>query len=124
VKTDQLIRNAGHTGEIHFRSPYGKKLFLLPLYLSRFQRKNIFFDVEPDSNVTASANQIVGLVLAQTKPGSIILLHAENKNRLESFKAIAGIIDGLKLEGYQFLTVTGLLAVEDGTSALNSHAAR
>jgi len=123
-KTDQLIRNAGHTGEIHFRSPYGKKLFLLPLYLSRFQRKNIFFDIEPDSNVMASANQIVERVLAQTKPGSIILLHAENKNRLESFKAIAGIIDGLKLEGYQFLTVSGLLAVEDGTSALNSHAAR
>ncbi len=123
-KTDLLIRKAGHTGEIHFRSPYGKKLLLLPLYLSRIQRKNIFFDIEPDSKVTASANQIVDRVLAQTIPGSIILLHAENKNRLESLKAVAGIIDGLKLEGYQFVTITGLLAVEDSTTALNSHPAR
>jgi peptidoglycan/xylan/chitin deacetylase (PgdA/CDA1 family) len=123
-RTDQLIRRAGYTGEIHFRSPYGKKLFLLPLYLSRIEKKNIFFDVEPDSDVTASANRIVEQVLAQTKPGSIILLHAESKNRLESFKAVAGIIDGLKQKGYDFVTISELLAVEESISALNSSAAR
>jgi peptidoglycan-N-acetylglucosamine deacetylase len=108
-RTDQLIRRAGYTGEIHFRSPYGKKLLLLPLYLSRGEKKNIFFDVEPDSNVAASANRIVEQVLAQTKPGSIILLHAENNNRLESFKAVAGIIDGLKQKGYDFATISELM---------------
>jgi len=123
-KTDQLIRKAGHTGEIHFRSPYGKKLFLLPLYLSRSQRKNIFFDIEPDSDVMASADQIVERVLAQTLPGSIILLHVENKSRQESFKSVARIIDGLKIDGYQFVTVSGLLAVEESTSAVNSLTAR
>ena len=123
-KTDQLIRKAGFTGEIHFRSPYGKKLFLLPLYLSRVQKRNIFWGVEPDSNVTVSASQIVEQVLAQTKPGSIILLHAETKVRLESFKAVAGIIDGLKQKGYQFVTVSGLLAIEESPSALNSSAVR
>jgi peptidoglycan-N-acetylglucosamine deacetylase len=111
-RTDQLIRRAGYTGGIHFRSPYGKKLFLLPLYLSRVEKKNLFFDIEPDSTVTANADRIVEQVLAQTKPGSIILLHAENKNRLESFKAVAGIIDGLKQKGYDFVTVSELLAVE------------
>jgi peptidoglycan/xylan/chitin deacetylase (PgdA/CDA1 family) len=116
-RTDRLIRKAGYTGEIHFRSPYGKKLFLLPLYLSKVEKKNIFFDVEPDSNVTAGANRIVEYVLAQTKPGSIILLHAENKNRLESFQAITGIIDELKQRGYQFVTVSELLAVEGSISA-------
>ncbi len=119
-RTDQLIRRAGYTGELHFRSPYGKKLFLLPLYLSRVQKKNIFFDVEPDSNLAASANRIVESVLAQTKPGSIILLHAENKVRLESFKAVAGIIDGLKQKGYHFVTVSELLAsAGDGSLRLN-----
>jgi peptidoglycan-N-acetylglucosamine deacetylase len=109
-RTDHLIRRAGYTGEIHFRSPYGKKLFMLPLYLSEVEKKNIFWDVEPDSDTTAIANRIVESVLAQTKPGSIILLHAEN--RLESFKAIAGIIDGLKQKGYRFVTVSELLAIE------------
>ncbi len=34
-RTDALIRSVGYTGPIHFRSPYGKKLLLLPLYLWR-----------------------------------------------------------------------------------------
>jgi peptidoglycan-N-acetylglucosamine deacetylase len=122
-RTDRLIRSAGYTGEMHFRSPYGKKLFLLPLYLNKVEKKNIFFDVEPDSNVTATADRIVEDVLAHTKPGSIILLHAENKNRLESFKAIAGIIDGLKQKGYHFVTVSELLSVEGTISALKGHSA-
>jgi peptidoglycan-N-acetylglucosamine deacetylase len=112
-ETDRLIRNAGYTGEIHFRSPYGKKLFLLPFYLSRSQKKNIFFDVEPDSNPSATAHQIVEQVLAQTKPGSIILLHAESKIRLESFRAVAGIIDGLRQKGYYFVKISELLAGEE-----------
>jgi hypothetical protein len=51
-------------------------------------------------------------------------LHAESKNRLESFKAVAGIIDGLKQKGYDFVTISELLAVEESISALNSSAAR
>lgn len=113
-RTDQLIRRAGYTGELHFRSPYGKKLLLLPLYLSKVEKKNIFWDVEPDSDATATADRIVESVLAQTKPGSIILLHAEN--RLESFKSIAGIIDGLKQKGYRFVTASELLAIEGSIS--------
>jgi peptidoglycan/xylan/chitin deacetylase (PgdA/CDA1 family) len=85
--------------------------------LNKVEKKNIFFDVEPDSNATASANRIVEDVLARTKPGSIILLHAENKNRLESFNAVAEIIDGLKQKGYHFVTVSELLAVEGSLSA-------
>jgi chitin deacetylase len=111
-KTDQLIRRAGYTGEIHFRSPYGKKLILLPLYLSSVGRKNIFIDVEPESDddVAASADRIVEHVLANAKAGSIIILHPENKTRAESLKAVPGIIDGLKGRGYSFLTVSELLA--------------
>ncbi len=37
-QTDELIRRAGYTGTINFRSSYGKKLLLLPLYLSRTGR--------------------------------------------------------------------------------------
>lgn len=32
-KTNKLIRDAGYTGEIMFRPPFGKKLVLLPLVL-------------------------------------------------------------------------------------------
>lgn len=112
--TDRLIRRTGYTGEINFRSPYGKKLLLLPLYLSRIQRKNIFIDVEPESDddVAASADKMVEHVLANARAGSIILLHAENKGRSESQKAVPGIIDGLKGRGYRLVTVSELLAAE------------
>lgn len=111
-RTDQLIRRTGYTGEIHFRSPYGKKLLLLPLFLSRAQRKNIFIDVEPEGNVTVSADKMVEHVLANARAGSIIILHAENRGRSESLKAVPGIIDGLKGRGYSLVTVSELLAAE------------
>src|SRR5262245_6236357 len=48
-RTDQLIRQAGYQSAIHFRPPFGKKLILLPYFLSRTSRKTITLDVEPES---------------------------------------------------------------------------
>jgi chitin deacetylase len=111
-RTDELIREAGSQGQIHFRPPFGKKLFVLPYYLARKSKKSIMWDVEPDSypEIGRDANKIVEHVLANTKPGSIILLHVMYPNRLESLKAVKGIIAGLKNEGYTFKTVSELLA--------------
>lgn len=70
-RSDQLIREAGHEGEVHFRSPYGKKLVLLPYYLSRTGRKNILFDIEPESypGVASDSQKIVEYVLEEALPG-------------------------------------------------------
>jgi len=109
-RTDRLIRVAGYTGEIHFRSPYAKKLFLLPLYLARNGKKNIIADVEPDAVVGTKAASMVEQAVAQASPGSIVILHAENSVRTESLAAVPGIIAGLKQKGYRFVTVSELLA--------------
>jgi len=111
--TGQLIRTAGYEGDFHFRSPYGKKLLLLPYYLNRTGRLNILFDVEPESysDIAADADGIVEHVVANTRPGSIILLHVMAESRTESRKAIPGIIQGLREEGYSFVTVSELLAL-------------
>jgi chitin deacetylase len=111
-KTDRLIREAGYSKEIHFRPPYGKKLFALPWYLSQNGRKTITWDVEPDSNpkIAADAKKIIEVTRASARPGSIILLHAMYPNRRPSLQAIRGIIETLKQDGYRFTTVTELLA--------------
>ena len=111
-RTDELIREAGYLGEIHFRPPYGKKLFVLPYYLSRTGRKTITWDVEPDSypDVAADADKIAEHVLSRTRPGSIIILHVMYRSRAESLKAVKKVIEGLKAQGYSFKTVTELLA--------------
>lgn len=114
-RTDELIMAAGHTGPIHFRPPYGKKLFALPFYLSRHDRLTITWDVEPDSVLAADADAgaITRHVLNRTRPGSIILLHVMYPSRAETMKAVPFIIEGLKREGYSFVTVSELLAAAD-----------
>ncbi len=116
-KTDQLIRKTGYQGAIHFRSPFGKKLFLLPYYLKLTHRKNIFWDIEPESyrEIAAEADKIVEHVLVKARPGSIILLHVMYPSRAESLKAVPGIIKGLKSKGYRFVTVSELLELESHT---------
>jgi len=113
--TDKLIREAGYQGDIHFRPPYGKKLFTLPYYLWRHGRKSITWDVEPDSypEIAADANKIVEHVRANVRPGSIIILHVMYPNRRESMKSVKMIVEGLRAEGYEFKTVSELLAARD-----------
>ncbi len=113
-QTDRLIRNAGYTGEIHFRSPYCKKFLLLPYFLSKRGKKNITFDVEPETfpEIDNNAEKITDYVLTNAKPGSIILLHIMYPSRKESMKAVSSVIKGLKEQGYEFKTVSELLALK------------
>lgn len=110
-KTDQLIEEAGYQGDIVFRPPNGKKLFMLPFYLKKHSRKTIMWDVEADSypEVADSSEKITRYVLENTKPGSIILLHVMFDSRQESVKSIKGIVTGLRQQGYSFKTVSELV---------------
>jgi chitin deacetylase len=110
-RTDQVIREIGYRGEIHFRSPYCKKLIGLPWYLARHGRKNITFDVEPESYAAVDRNtdRIVAHVLERARPGSIILLHPMYKGREATRAAVGPIIDGLRARGYTFVTIDELL---------------
>jgi peptidoglycan-N-acetylglucosamine deacetylase len=111
--TDKLIRDVGYQGVINFRPPYGKKLFALPYYLAKTERTSVTWDVEPDSypEIAADANKITDYVLAKTQPGSIIILHVMYGSRKESLKAVPQIITKLREQGYEFKTVSELLAL-------------
>ncbi|HEX6124704.1 MAG TPA: polysaccharide deacetylase family protein [Pyrinomonadaceae bacterium] len=109
-RTDALIREAGYQNPIHFRPPYGKKLFVLPYYLSQNGRTTVTWDIEPDSNTRATAGDIAREAVEQTRPGSIILLHVMYANRVESFKAVGKITNDLKANGYEFVTVSELMS--------------
>lgn len=110
-RTDQLIRQAGYDGDIHFRSPFGKKLLALPLHLSRTSRINVLWDVEPESDpeVGRDPARIVRHVMQNVRPGSIILLHVMPANRQPSLAAVPEIVRQLRARGYRFVTVSELL---------------
>ncbi|MCR3749114.1 polysaccharide deacetylase family protein [Lentzea californiensis] len=107
--TDAQIRRTGYNGDIHFRPPNGKKLFALPRYLQQHDRTTVMWDVEPDSAGTPTAQEITEQTLAQTRPGSIILLHPMYAAREQTRQALKPVITGLKERGYRFLTVSALL---------------
>lgn len=112
-RTDALIRAAGHRGEIHVRAPYCKKLVALPWYFAQHDRIHVTFDVEPESDpeLDAVANRLAAHVIAEARPGSIILLHPWYRGRERSRAAIDPIIVGLKQKGYEFVTVDELLSM-------------
>ncbi len=106
-RTDAEIRRTGYQGPITFRPPYGKKLWTLPRYLADHDRTTVTWDVEPDSAGGAARDAIVGDTLAQTRPGSIILLHVMHGT--ESAAAVPEIVRGLRAKGYRFVTVSELM---------------
>lgn len=114
-ETNKLIREAGYKEDIHFRPPNGKKLVLLPYYLSKNNIKTIMWNLEPDSypEIAASEEKIVKYVRDEVQPGSIILLHVmyDNQER-KSLESIKDIVTALKDKGYEFKTVSELLEYE------------
>ena len=109
-RTDEVIKKAGWTNEITFRPPYSTKLFTLPFYLSRNNRKTITWDVEPETYVEKSED-LIKHTLDNTKNGSIILLHVMYNSRTESMKSVRPIIKGLREKGFEFKTVSEVLAM-------------
>jgi peptidoglycan-N-acetylglucosamine deacetylase len=114
-KTDELIRQIGYKGEIHFRPPFGKKLFVLPYYLDKHDRKSIIWSIEPETypEVAADSTKIAKHVIDNIEPGSIILLHVMYESRRESLHSVKEMITSLKAQGYKLVTVSELLTYEE-----------
>lgn len=112
-KTNQLISSSGYSKPIHFRPPYGKKFLGLPWYLAEQKIKTIMWDVEiPETNFTSS--EIVDYIVSHTKPGSIIIMHPFCESACQNERAaLPEIIEKLKTQEYQFLTVSELLQFQN-----------
>ncbi len=109
--TDAAIRDAGYDGPITFRPPYGAKLIVLPWVLSQMNRVNVMWDVEPEDwdNLGEPADVLASRAIAETRPGSIIILHPMFDSGSSTRAAIPLIVEGLQAKGYQFVTVSELL---------------
>lgn len=111
-RTDVLLRQLGVQGEILFRSPFGKKLFVLPWLLARDHRKNILFDVVPGDTETQDADVLTSRALEATRPGSILLFHDGWGAKPGTLEAVGRVLEQLKAQGYRFVTVSELLALK------------
>ena len=70
------------------------------------------WSVDPRDWESRNTEQVVRSVLSSVKPNSIILLHDIYETSVE---AALQIVDTLQQEGYQFVTVRELLAINGVT---------
>lgn len=68
--------------------------------------------VSGDAGGHIPAERIRRIVLEQTKPGSIVIFHINNRGPFTK-KALPDIITGLRTKGFRFVTVSQLLALPD-----------
>lgn len=111
--TSKIIREMGYKGEISFRPPYGKSLFVLPYYLQQNNITTVTWDVESETfrEGEDTPEKIVQRTLDQVKPGSIILMHLMYGDG-STLEALPTIIKKLKAQGYRFATVGELRSLE------------
>lgn len=110
-RTDTAIRDAGYTGPIPFRPPFGKKLVMLPLYLASENRPTIMWDMEPDghADLANDPDAYAAHVIETARPGSILLMHTMFSTNQTARDALLAILTGLQNNGYEFVTVSALL---------------
>lgn len=103
--TDQLLRDILRAGEYWVRPPYGgvdrtvQTAVTVPM---------VKWSVDPRDWESLNADKVVQAVLETVKPNSIILLHDIYPSSVE---AALQLVDLLRQEGYQFVTVRELLAL-------------
>lgn len=117
-RTDQLIRTLGYTGPLHFRAPYGNKLLMLPWILKSMKRPHILFDVIAKDWEKPPPHIMTQRIMEQLHPGAIILLHDADADNIEedrsmTVQALKAIIEAVRAQGYQFLTISALLKEDD-----------
>ncbi|QIK79873.1 polysaccharide deacetylase family protein [Sphingomonas piscis] len=106
-RTDAALVSAGAPKPTLFRPPYGKKLFGLPIAVARNGQTMVMWDSgdAPDRYPKAYAAE----VLADVRPGSIVLIHPMFRSRETERQALPLILEGLTRRGYRLVTVSELL---------------
>jgi peptidoglycan/xylan/chitin deacetylase (PgdA/CDA1 family) len=117
---DAIVKGCG-VAPLVYRPPYGAILLSQRKAIhEKFGYRTILWDVDPiDWKTPRSSTKVHDRVLAQTKPGSIILCHDIHK---ETVDAMPATIDELIARGFQFATVTQLINLDVQTAAKNEPA--
>nr|WP_325304171.1 polysaccharide deacetylase family protein [uncultured Dysosmobacter sp.] len=107
--TDTLLKDLLGEGSYWLRPPYG---LMTPGTEQAIPVPMVKWSVDPRDWESRNTEQVVRSVLSSVKPNSIILLHDIYETSVE---AALQIVDTLQQEGYQFVTVQELLAINGVT---------
>ncbi|MDD5764988.1 MAG: polysaccharide deacetylase family protein [Candidatus Marinimicrobia bacterium] len=117
ISTDQIIRKTGYTGIIHFRAPYGLILPSLNRVLRKMQRHPVSWTFSLLDWQCPAPEVMFRRFIRKIIPGAIVLLHdeftIEPSNRENTVKLVGMILEKYSTEGYQFVTISELMSIEE-----------
>ena len=114
VNTDHIIHKVSGYNTSIVRPPYGSINEEEIKWLAHKNKKIVNWDVDSLDWKGLSAEQVSTNILAQVKPGSIILQHSaggEGEDLSGSVKALPEIINKLKGDGVKFVTIPHMLGI-------------
>lgn len=106
-RTDALLRREG-ARPVLFRPPYGKKLTGLPIAVERTGYRTIMWSFE-DPMSERDPRAYADKVLAQVRPGAIVIMHLMYRSGETARQALPLILEGLRARGYRAVSVGELL---------------
>jgi peptidoglycan/xylan/chitin deacetylase (PgdA/CDA1 family) len=105
-KTQEIMDEVLHHRAAWFRPPYGALRQNQAGLLAKRDLGIVLWSVDSQDWSQPGADKIAGTILAETKPGSIILCHDLHPQTAEG---IGAILDGLLERGFLFATLSALL---------------
>jgi peptidoglycan-N-acetylglucosamine deacetylase len=105
-KTQDIMREVLNHRAAWFRPPYGELRQNQAGLLSSKGLGTVLWNVDPGDWSQPGEAKIVGTILAETKPGSIIVCHDLHRQTADS---VGPILDGLLECGFTFATLSTLL---------------
>lgn len=111
---NKVIRDATGVSPRWFRPPGGRYDERVTDELARVGMRQALWTVDPrDWRDGATADDIVKRVLEDVRPGAIVVLHDGGGDRGETIEALPRLIDALREQGYQFVTLDEMERVKD-----------
>ncbi len=109
--TNDVVEDATGLRPCSFRPPYGQVDAPLTKRAAKADMNTVLWDVDTeDWTDFSSVDSVVAGTMANAQPGSIILMHdGGDAVREKTIESLPLIIDGLRSQGYSFVTVSELL---------------
>ena len=95
-----------------FRPPYGAYNRTTLATLRGLHMLLVLWSIDPGDWRRPGVKAIVANVLANSRPGAIVILHDGGGDRSETVAALPAIVNGLRRRGYQLVTVPRLLMLD------------
>lgn len=111
--TSEAIRKAIGSAPIYLRPPYGAMTQTLRKHIEdKFGLTMVYWSADSLDWKNRNTDAIYSKVMAQTRPGGIILLHDIHATTVA---AMPKVLDALLAKGYKFVTVSQLIAMQKAT---------